>query len=417
MIEIFTFLILSVFLALFLSQGRLDFFSPISIFCYWGVGQYALSPIFSSYFLGYQFNEYTIALVFFSMFSVFFSYSLTRPGKFSVSIPRLLPRKVVSKRVFFLVMSGASLLNFYIYRFYGGFSLDIFSRGHEFRFFLSNDGRALVYFYIVKSLFVLPFIYFSFLLYSGFKLRFVHFVYFPAALIMSLILGSKGIFLGVLLNGILLYNFHCTRLSVFSVVVFSLGLLVTLLGFYHLTGLNSFGGSSLFLIVISIFVSRLDVMRNLDLFIREILEKDLIPDHLYSFASLPLQYFPRSFFNDKPYMFSPEMTRLLRYDVFVDRVTYDFSAIAESIYNFGWFGALLPGILIGFILKKIQLYYARGNPFIAFSFVYLFFSGLPMSLMSSGFIASSPIVFLPLNILLCFGIYFLCFRAIQRKRV
>lgn len=406
-------------MVLFFLQKKIDFFSPVSIFCAWSFGYLVLSPSFAILFFNEYFNILTLTFVTISLLETLVIYLIAPPvfGELFKNIFIIKSKNIIDFRFRLAFLGGIILFLFLLIDFGVSFDTDLLEIGMSFRRFLSTDGNGLNYFILVKLLYFLPIIYFAYKINYGFRLTTVDYIYFPIALILSLVLGSKGIFLSVLLSPFLLYNYFIKRIKIMQLFVFSLFTSILFLIFMYMTNLLSSFESFDLLSALSIIKSRLDVLDNLNYFIEAILNGNLQPDYFYSFFSAPMQYIPRNIYPEKPQLFSSEITRIIMPSVFYENVTFDFSAIAEGVYNFGLLGFLIPGMIIGFVLKQINYYYEHGNKFFIFSFVYLPFSGFPISLFSSGFIAASSVIFLPINLLLLIGIYILCFKMPKLKIV
>lgn len=403
----------------FSSQKKIDFFSPVSIFCAWSFGYLVLSPFLAILFFNEYFNILTLTLVTISLFQTLVVYLITPPffDGFFKNIVIIKSKHIIDFRFRLAFFSGIILFLILLIDFGASFDANLLEIGMSFRRFLSTEGNGIKYFILVKLLYFMPIIYFAYKIYYGFRLTTVDYMYFPIALILSLVLGSKGIFLSVLLAPFLLYNYFIKCIKIMHLFIFSLCASLLLLLYMYMTNLLDTFESFDFLFALSIIKSRLDVLDNLNYFIEEFSNGNLQPDYFYSFFSAPMQFIPRNIYPEKPQLFSSEITRIIMPDVFYENVTFDFSAIAEGVYNFGLLGFLIPGMIIGIVLKQINYYYEHGNKFFIFSFVYLSFSGFPISLFSSGFIAASSVIFLPINLLLLIGIYILCFKMPKLKIV
>ena len=60
-----------------------------------------------------------------------------------------------------------------------------------------------------------------------------------------------------------------------------------------------------------------------------------------------IQWVPRSIWPDKPLNFTNEMTMIFRPEVYYSSAANNFTGIGEFIYNFGWVGLFVGGIIFG----------------------------------------------------------------------
>ena len=148
--------------------------------------------------------------------------------------------------------------------------------------------------------------------------------------------------------------------------------------------------------------SLLDRFDAYDNWLTSISKNGILIDPGVSLRDAPLQFFPRQFFEDKPYYFSTQMTRLYHQDAFDRGVNLDYGGIAESIYNFGMFGPLCFGIFIGWVatrLEKIR-HHALHTHSAMSAFIYSQGALLPASFFFVGWINTS-LLFTVVGFILC----------------
>lgn len=415
------------------SQKSRDFFSPLYIFYYWIVGYFCVHPFVMNLMYGVVYNNLTHYFITLSLMIFVLSYYLMLKFNFDI-----LPNKnfklsdkasndntFVLNR-FVLLFCFGLLLYYYLLVITGNATIiSAFYDPKAFRYAISNGGNAAVFTVMAKLIFTLPFIYITYLQCINKNVTKTHYVFFIFILIvLALPLGSKGILLSIFINFILIYNYFVKKLSLYNLFF------VSLLGFFafiylqfsDIVSKNNETLSFIEMLVLAVekielknfigfVVSRLDLMRNFDFFVNEyVLSNKDDNSFLFSFYSLPQQYIPRSLYADKLYMFSPHMTKTLMPEVFADGVTYDFGSIAESIYNFGVSFFFISSIVAAFSLVFVNKMYFNNNALIGFGFIYMFFARYPISLMSSGFISTSVVVTLPIQIFLAVIIYFVLFK-------
>ena len=113
-------------------------------------------------------------------------------------------------------------------------------------------------------------------------------------------------------------------------------------------------------------------------------------------ASIPamfLQFVPRRLYEDKPYYFSTEMTRIYAPDAFDRGINLDFGGIAESVYNFGPLGPPLFGLFLGWVVGKMDRFRNRAHQLRDPLSAYIFAQGalIPASFFFVGWINTAMI--------------------------
>jgi oligosaccharide repeat unit polymerase len=126
-------------------------------------------------------------------------------------------------------------------------------------------------------------------------------------------------------------------------------------------------------------------------------------------ASIPavfFQFVPRSIYQEKPYYFSTEMTRVYVPDAFNRGINLDFGGIAESIYNFGPIGPPLFGLFLGWIACRLDRYKERACQFKDPLSAYIFAQGalIPASFFFVGWI-NTPMIFVIIGFILTVKIF------------
>lgn len=124
-------------------------------------------------------------------------------------------------------------------------------------------------------------------------------------------------------------------------------------------------------------------------------------DFKANFLTIFIQLVPRSIWPEKPLNFSSAMTADIIPENFSNGVTANFNSLNEFIYNFGSFGIILGGVILGFIIYLTYFYYKRSyfNPYASLFYLMIIFPYFSMGFIS-GFINDLALPSLLINLLL-----------------
>ena len=296
--------------------------------------------------------------------------------------------------------------------------IEAFNNPLEFRSVMSRGLNAFMLIIITSLIFKTFYAYLVIKIQNDSKLIGIKELFLVVILLLiSPIFGSRGIVIGIIFFLLLIYSNYGKKLSLYFLIPFLFFSLITFIILGELRNIlltKEISEITFFSIVkdinfqyiLTTIASRFDSFANFSLFLDRY-NYHFILLNPESIEALPQQFIPRDYLPDKPMYFSSEMTARLMPEVFEMNTTYDFSGMAEAIFNFGWFFVYLPGILSGFVLAFLEKIKQEISYSVYFVIFFTTFWGLPSSLINNGFINTGNWVSLPIELTLNMLIFLL----------
>lgn len=250
----------------------------------------------------------------------------------------------------------------------------------------------------------------GFILWRDYKHRFLIIAWILQLGYSALVLGSRGAIVLPLLQLLLASSLLLRRpLALLAVLAVPLIIAINIFSTWYLAARE--GAEALSDENYSI-LNRFDAYEN---WLRFSTAKGIELNPGASIPSVFLQFVPRRIYEEKPYYFSTEMTRINVPDAFDLGVNLDFGGIAESIYNFGPLGPPMFGIFLGWVACRLdhfkELARQKRDPL----FAYIFAQGalIPASFFFVGWI-NTALIFGVIGFLILFKIFKLI--AVPRRQ-
>ncbi|ELQ2337065.1 oligosaccharide repeat unit polymerase [Vibrio vulnificus] len=347
-----TIYLLLILLSLFvLHVVKFDFRSPVSILLAISSLYLTLRTSFATSNFGIYYIFLLIAYNFF-LFGLLLSLVLHRKNHKLENAKELVYKNVTLVKLLNMIfmLLYVSLVQYILYRVGAtGNLVELIFLSLKTRLTITSEGLSplLQLSYIINTFGVGL----SFILWKAFAHKKFLLIWFAILLYYALVLGSRGAIVLPVLQIALAFSVY--RKDVFR-VLFKIFLPIIIITVVFSTWFISAREGRESIDSSYSLLSRFDAYEN---WLRVTSDNGLVVEPAISLLDAPLQFVPRSFYADKPYYYSTEMTRRYVPSAFNRGVNLDFGGISESIFNFYLLGPFIFGLFLGFICNLVRKIY------------------------------------------------------------